>query len=88
MDDRLEEVLKLQEEVIKGITRSSSSLRGVYDDFWGANSPFAKPQKSGQAAPKEQAAQGAAEKTAPEKPEQEEPPEKTASRRRICRCTW
>ena len=61
MDDRLEEVLKLQEEVIKGITRSSSSLRGVYDDFWGANSPFAKPQKSGQAAPKEQAAQGAAE---------------------------
>ena len=30
MDDRLEEVLKLQEEVIKGITRSSSSLRGVF----------------------------------------------------------
>ncbi len=76
MDDRLEEVLKLQEEVIKGITHSSSSLRGVYDDFWGANSPFAKPQKSGQTAPKEQAAQGAAEKTAPEKTGQEEPPEK------------
>ena len=62
MDDRLEEVLKLQEEVIKGITRSSSSLRGVYEDFWGANSPFAKPQKGEQPAQKEKAAQGAAEK--------------------------
>ena len=76
MDDRLEEVLKLQEEVIKGITRSSSSLRGVYEDFWGANSPFAKPQKGEQPAQKEKAAQGAAEKAAPEKTEAEEPPEK------------
>ncbi len=76
MDDRLEEVLKLQEEVIKGITRSSSSLRGVYEDFWGANSPFAKPRKPDKAERQEKSAPRAQEKSEPEKTETEEPPEK------------
>ena len=77
MDDRLEEVLKLQEEVIKGITRSSSSLRGIYDDFWGANSPFAKPQKSGQAAPKERPRRARLKKPLPKRPSRKSRPKKS-----------
>ena len=72
MDDRKDEIIRLQMDVINQMTRSN--LNRIADDLWGMPTPPDQPQKTGQPAAPQQQTQAPVQ--ADSQQTQEDPPEK------------